>query len=265
MGVCHVSGLPIAAVSSFTSGPTNQACAHSPADVQAAAVRLRASPKPLPRPVLIFSGYRVPGLFGGQLATRLSRLTTGNLDDFRLFAYPWAGNLESLVNLLAKKVGREYGLIDPQTSIPVDVVGISMGGILGRLAAACQRNRPSGVPRLDIRRLFTIATPHRGAPLALTIHIDQAARDMQPGSAFLKHLDEMNRADDFELVPYASLNDRTVGATNTSPPGSHPIWLPGTPRFAHTTVTMHPAIALDIALRLRGETPIGQPSPVPHD
>lgn len=267
IGLCELSGLPIDAFNRFTLGPPNEHFKVESSQLQAEMQRLRANPKPLARPVLIFSGYRVPGIFGGQLASRLAKLTSGNIDDFRLFAYPWTGDIPTVVDRIARIVANEYGLANTtqgaEQTNPVDVIGISMGGIVGRLAAAKLRPRPDGVPRINMRKLFTIATPHRGARLALKIHVDQAACDMQPGSGFLAKLAEYNRADDFELVPYATLNDITVGASNCSPEGSHPIWIQGTKRFAHTTVTMHPAIALDIALRLRGEPPIGTPSLVP--
>jgi len=264
LAACHFLGRPIAWPCRFNVGPENPAFLHATKTLDAMAGQLAASPKPLARPVLVFSGYRVPGIFGGQLATNLARLTSGKPDDFRLFAYPWDGDIEPLVNRLAMKIGSEFGM-DPSgdSTIPVDVVGISMGGIVGRLAATRARTRPAGVPRVNIRNLFTIATPHRGARLALRIHIDRAATDMQPGSPFLAKLDEYAKSDDYELVPYATLNDVTVGAANCSPHGSHPIWTRGTRRFAHTTVTMHPAIALDIALRLRGEQPLGTPSEIP--
>lgn len=258
-------GRPIAWPCRFTFGPENPAFNLDGDALKAKASELAANPKPLARPVLVFSGYRVPGIFGGQLATNLARLTSGRTADFRMFAYPFDGDIEPLVNRLAKQVGREFGLdASGDCTSAVDVVGISMGGIVGRLAAARARSRPSGVPRINIRNLFTIATPHRGARLALKIHVDRAATDMQPNSPFLAKLDEYAKSDDYTLVPYATLNDITVGPANCSPPGADPIWIRGTRRFAHTTVTMHPAIALDIALRLRGEPPLGSPSQIPQ-
>lgn len=257
-------GRPIAWPWRFNFGPENPAFNPSPESLEAKSRELAANPKPLVRPVIVFSGYRVPGIFGGQLATNIARLTSGNTGDFRLFAYPFDGDIEPLVNRLASIVGREFGLDPPRDStVPVDVIGISMGGIVGRLAAARARSRPSGVPRLDVRRLFTVGTPHRGARLALKVHVDRASTDMQPNSPFLATLDEYTGQDDFDLIPYATLNDITVGPANCSPHGTDPIWVRGTRLFAHTTVTMHPAIAVDIALRLRGEPPLGAPSPIP--
>jgi pimeloyl-ACP methyl ester carboxylesterase len=257
-------GRPIAWPCRFTFGPENPAFDHGGDTLKAKASELGSNPKPLTRPVLVFSGYRVPGIFGGQLATNLARLTSGHTEDFRMFAYPFDGDIEPLVNRLAKQVGREFGLDSSgDCTNAVDVVGISMGGIVGRLGAARSRIRPAGVPRINIRNLFTIATPHRGARLALKIHVDRAATDMQPNSPFLAKLDEYAEADDYTLVPYATLNDITVGAANCSPPDADPIWIRGTRLFAHTTVTMHPALVLDIALRLRGEQPLGAPSPIP--
>lgn len=264
LAACHLLGRPIAWPWHFTFGPENPAftCGHE--IVAAKSRELAANPKPLPRPVIVFSGYRVPGIFGGQLASNLARLTTGSTDNFRMFAYPFDGDIEPLVNRLAGIIGNEFGLDGSSDStVPVDVIGISMGGIVGRLAAARARSRPKGVPRVEVRRLFTIGTPHRGARLALKIHVDRAATDMQPESSFLANLNELAKSDDYELIPYATLNDITVGASNCSPPGTDPIWVQGTRLFAHTTITMHPALMLDIALRLRGESPLSAPSPIP--
>ncbi|MBX3389983.1 MAG: hypothetical protein KF691_11075 [Phycisphaeraceae bacterium] len=264
LAACHLMGRPIAWPCRFTFGPENPAFNPAPEAIAERSRELVANPKPLARPVIVFSGYRVPGIFGGQLATNIARLTSGNTADFRMFAYPFSGDIEPLVNRLARIIGDEFGTdASGEHTAPVDVVGISMGGILGRLAAARTRSRPKGVPRVDVRRLFTIGTPHRGARLALKIHVDRAATDMQPNSQFLARLDEHSKHDDFELIPYATLNDITVGSSNCSPHGTHPIWVRGTRLFAHTTVTMHPAIALDIALRLRGDPPLGAASPIP--
>ncbi|MBN8597091.1 MAG: hypothetical protein J0L78_05385 [Planctomycetes bacterium] len=264
LAACHLMGRPIAWPWRFNFGPENPAFSCDLGAIASKSRELAANPKPLPRPVIVFSGYRVPGLFAGQLASNLARLTTGSTDRFRMFAYPFDGDIEPLVNRLATIIGREFGLeATGDSTTPVDVVGISMGGIVGRLAAARARSRPGGVPRVDVRRLFTIGTPHRGARLALKVHVDRAATDMQPRSSFLTTLDEFAKADDYELVPYATLNDITVGASNCSPPGTNPIWVRGTRLFAHTTVTMHPGLILDIALRLRGESPISAASPIP--
>ncbi|MBS0191370.1 MAG: hypothetical protein U0573_09925 [Phycisphaerales bacterium] len=256
---------PFAAACQYNMGPENPHFPAASAQCVQLAVKLRADPRPLERPVIVFSGYRVPGMFSGQLAGRVAMLTSGSLDDVRMFAYPHAGDMEPLVNRLARKIGAEFGVdpTDPGQTSAVDVIGISMGGILGRLSASRSRPRSAGVPRINIRRLFTIASPHTGANLADRIHIDRAASDMRRGSAFLSRLAEWNRIDDFELIPYATLNDITVGPENCAPEGAHPIWIRGTRRFAHTTISMHPAIALDIALRLRGEKPLGAPAPLP--
>ncbi|MBS0188839.1 MAG: hypothetical protein JSS51_12275 [Planctomycetes bacterium] len=261
----HAIGTPVEWLCRFRLGPQNPAFPDDPATVGAAVDRLRSDPQPLPRPLIVFSGYRVPGLFGGHLAANLASLTCGTLRDVRLFAYPQAGDIEPLVNHLARRIGQQVGLdASGDCTQPVDVVGISMGGIVGRLAAARARTRPPGVPRVDIRRLFTIATPHRGARLALRIHVDKAACDMQPNAPFLARLDTCLPMDDYELIPYATINDITVGSANCSPWGTDPIWIRGTRRFAHTTISMHRGIMADIALRLRRQTPLGQPSPVPE-
>lgn len=148
-----------------------------------------------------------------------------------------------------------------------------MGGLVARLAALAPEARepfgiPTELPRLNIARLFTLATPHRGASLAGIVALDAAARDMKPGSPFLRDLDAAEPDPRlYEMVCYARLRDAWVGATNTAPPGTNPIWVPTPARnLAHLTVSRDRRILLDIARRLRGEPPLAlEPSPPPRN
>ena len=83
--------------------------------------------------------------------------------------------------------------------IEVDVVAISMGGLIARYAAM---PLPDDSRQLRIRRLFTISTPHRGAKLAALPTFDQRQIDMRPGSAFLASLDDALADADYDLLPY---------------------------------------------------------------
>ncbi len=227
---------------------------HLPSEALADEIaRMLASKVPLQRPVLLLAGWRSPEFGGRVLAARLSELTCGDLDQFWPLAYPMRGDLKRIASMVAVKVHDRWPGEGRET-IPIDVVGHSMGGLVARLAAS--KNRPG--TRLLIKRLFTLATPHRGARLATKIAPDPAARDMKPGSALIKRLDEELDDDPFELIPYAHCNDTWVGAKNTAPPGRAPYWTPGTRVFSHFSIHEDRLIQADIARRLRGEPPIAK-------
>ncbi len=145
----------------------------------------------------------------------------------------------------------------------VDVVAISMGGLVARYAATPgdQDTAP-----LAIRRLFTLASPHRGARLARYLHPDPRTRDMRAGSGFLARLDEARDECDYELVPYGRLGDWIVGVENAAPPCTSPWWVSNLPfQDAHSDIARDPRLLADIARRLRGERPwtTEPPSPLP--
>jgi pimeloyl-ACP methyl ester carboxylesterase len=222
--------------------------------------RMRASPVSLERPLLILSGWRSPGL-GTTLGVRLRRLTGASKSEVISFAYPFAGRIEPSATKVARKTAERFGTNNAERTVEVDVVAVSMGGLVARTAASSLIE----TPRLNIVRLFTLGTPHRGALLADKVRVDQASRDMQPGSPFLDRLNEELAENPFEIVAYAALDDWMVGATNTSPPGRDPIWFPGAPLLSHHLISRNMPIVVDIARRLRREEPIAEPSPPPRD
>ena len=228
--------------------------------VRAEIERMRANPVALERPLLILSGWRSPGL-GATLGVRLRRCTGASKAEVLSFAYPFAGRIEPSAAKVAQKTAERLGTDTPEKTVEVDVVAVSMGGLVARTAASTLIEPP----RLNIRRLFTLGTPHRGAILADKVRVDQASRDMQPGSAFLTRLDEELAANPFEIIAYAALDDWMVGATNTAPPGQDPVWFPGAPVLSHHLISRNMPIVVDIARRLRREEPIAQPSPPPRD
>ena len=127
------------------------------------------------------------------------------------------------------------------------------------------RTRPA-VPRsgsIAARRAsFTLAAT-RGP--ACDHPIARALAQMPPGAVFLASLDQAPADHEIELVAYAHLNDLLVGARNTAPPDQDPIWSSGTAVFSHFTITTNRRILIDLARRLRGETPIATPSPPPRN
>lgn len=220
--------------------------------------RMEQSRVKLDRPVVVLAGWRQgwPTTIL-DLSQPLGRLT--NDDDILAIQYGRAGRFDPIADRVVREVEARWPSDDPERTIDVDVVGLSMGGLVGRRAAM---GRP-GRKRLNVKRLFTIATPHRGAKLAGYVFIDSASFDMRAGSRFLKALDQSLEESDYELHCYARLNDFMVGARNTAPRGSEPYWVSGSATLSHIKGRNDPRILADIARRLRGEEPLAQRGSVP--
>lgn len=230
--------------------------------------RLRAEPVELERPVVVLSGYRAAHSMAARAAHELARLTSGNQGDTLAVSYTLTGDIERAAAIAIDRINRRWPSDDPERTIEVDVVAISMGGLVARVAALppSERPRASGDEtgmRLNARRVYTLGTPHRGALLAERVRPDQAARDMRPGSWFLERLDETLDAREYELICYAHLGDGWVGARNSAPAGMTPIWTGGTRLFSHFSISGSPRILVDIARRLRGEDPLAEPGELP--
>lgn len=228
--------------------------------------RLRASPARLERPVLILGGWRAPRLSAFGLERTLKPLTSGRDEDFLTVTYPLAGSVESAWSRAESALLDRFGPEGPGLGSPIDVVGISMGGLVAKLAAMEPEHRRalgfgrSGERRLHVHRLFTLATPHQGARLARVFRFDDATRLMRPGSAPLAALNRSPAAQ--RLVPYVLLGDWWVGTPRTAPEGQVPIWIAGQTlgerALAHFLINRNPAIIADVARRLRGEEPLGR-------
>lgn len=249
----------------FTKGPVAQwlALPHdnpdfavTPDDLALTMERLRATHMAPPRPVLVLAGYRAWRIMVAHTARRLHDLVGGPEDMFEPLAYPHCGDIDRIARLVVRHVEKTWPNREPHRTTEIDVVGVSMGGLVARLAA--QLPLEDGQKRLRIARLFTLGTPHNGAILAGKIALDRAAKDMKPGSAFLDRLNSGLPSAKYELVCYARLNDRWVGATRCAPPGREPHWVSGTRMFSHATITTDERILADIALRIRGEAPISR-------
>ncbi len=195
-----------------------------------------------------------------MLARKLHRLV-GSAQTLAI-AFPLHFRFESAAAYAVRLISERFPSPDTGATVEVDVVGISMGGLIARLAATPRASSP----RLRIARLFTLGTPHRGAKVAHLIRPDPTVRDMRPGSAFLQQLDDALPRAEYELTCYARLGDSWVGARNTAPPGQDPIWIRG-PRFmSHVTISSDALIITDIARRIRNEPPLPvRASPPPRD
>jgi pimeloyl-ACP methyl ester carboxylesterase len=262
---CTVAAAVTWPVCRFVRGPgqapedaaTERAAAARQALRSVRAARLAARGR-LDRPVLVLSGYRAPGVMGGNMARRLASLLGAPLDDFRMISYPHMGDLDRVAHAVDRVVRREFS-----SDEEFDVVGISMGGLIARMLASEEYAREHGLRRLRLKNLFTMATPHLGAKIAKHVHVDKAATEMQIGSPRLAWLNALPR--DYGLHCYAILNDITVGAKQTALDRDHPMWVRGTPLFSHSLITEHPLVVLDVAARLANLPGVLDKSPVPSD
>jgi hypothetical protein len=254
----------------FARRAHNPAFSIDSATLAAELKRIRKAPAPLERPVVVVSGWRAPGVAPRLTASRLARLTSQRSSDFIPVSLMTAPSLDGAANTIIDAVAKALSNGDRAAIPEVDIVGISMGGLASRLAAAPrdslgQRGANLHPERLPVARLFTLATPHRGASLAQIIALDTCAKEMCPGGDLFRTLDESLAEHPIDIIPYARLHDAMVGAQNAAPPGMNPIWIDDSTALAHLAITTDKRIMLDLALRLRGETPIashGEPPPL---
>ena len=207
--------------------------------------RLAEDPRPLDRPLVVVGGFADPGIGAGLVHAALaSRIRDERvLDVVTAFGCDFDDCRQQLIEQVQRRFGNQQ----------VDVIGMSMGGLVARYAAAPLPGRPG----LNVARLFTISAPHRGAILASLPTLDQKMIEMRPGSALLDCIALYDAHADYELIPYARLGDFTVGAKYSAPPGITPWWI-STPFFQdpHDGANFDPRILADIVLRLRNEPPL---------
>ncbi len=238
---------------------------------KAALRHMERHPRPLKRPVLVLSGYMDPGFAAGSFAVRLRNLTGDSR--IQAIAFAFCRDFDECRRRVIETVEEHFPSDDPDWTTEVDVVAISMGGVVGRYAAmditppatsANNSDDPLAHKRLKVARMFTIASPHRGAPLADLPTFDRVQIDMRMGSTFIESLEPPNG--DYELYAYVRLGDRTVGPANAAPPGQTPWWVARPfPSPAHAGAFTDARIIADVARRLRGETAFAThpPSPLP--
>ena len=261
-------GLAVVLVASLcgcSTAPDNRSFDLSATDARKALREMRESPLPLERPVVVVHGLGPP--FGSRMvANELRRLTR----DRRVVtvSYDYLGTLAAAGRSVVHAVERHFPGNDPNFTREVDVVAISMGGVVARDAAAPPARTGAGAgKRLKVARLFTISAPHRGAGLATAMPalLGRPQLDLRAGSSYLRDL-ERREADPlpYELVPYARLGDLIVGPRNAAPRGMTPIWVPNLLlEGAHLSAFSDPRILADIARRLRGEQPFATDPPEP--
>jgi pimeloyl-ACP methyl ester carboxylesterase len=194
----------------------------------------------------VIGGWRSPHFTAARLARRLARATSGKPGDVVPASYALLGTTPA-----AMRAVRQTILTQRWHDQELDIVGISMGGLIARALAAGL----DGQPPLHIRRLFTLATPHRGAVLADWVRLDPACHDLRQSSPFLQSLDRA--AQPIDIRPFALKRDGWVGTARTGPIGTNPYVLPpiGLARlgFSHFAIANDPRIIAAIVVELRSQ------------
>ncbi|MEL7240483.1 MAG: hypothetical protein AAGK78_16625, partial [Planctomycetota bacterium] len=121
-----------------------------------------ATHRTLERPVVVIGGWADPG-FGATHVAKYLRKHSG--DDRVIAVHPgWHLSFDAARRSVTRTIEKHFPSDDPERTVEVDVIGISMGGLIARHAAA-PGHKELG-PELDAKRLFTISSPHSGARLA---------------------------------------------------------------------------------------------------
>lgn len=225
--------------------------------------RMRKSPVPLERPLLVLGGINEVG-YGPWLTRReLDPILSGPKTTV---IYPFADHFNYCRRKVIEEVDRAFGSHRDDETVEVDVIGQSMGGVVAMFAAL--RDESLG-KRLRIRRLFTLASPLRGARLANALSWISPVplhHDLRSES-----LDKLNLhgSVDYDVVSYTRLNDGIVGARYAYLPSAAGVWWVDHPRFdlPHTGCFADVRVLADIGRRLRGETPLtgDTPAPLPEE
>ena len=251
--------VPAALLGAGCAAPANPSFPVTVAGANAALREMEATPKPLARPLVVLGGYHDPGFGAFVWREEVQRWAK----DARIVgvSFPFHRDFDQCRRDVIAAVDRAFPSDDPEATVEVDVIGASMGGLVGRYAAV---HRP-GERRLKVVRLITVSSPHRGASWARLPTLSRLHADMRATSAFLNNLEQAEAAtpaDDYELVPYVRLGDRIVGARNAAPAGTNVWWLPNQPlNLAHFAVNRDPRVRADVARRLRGEEPFTKTPP----
>ncbi len=215
----------------------------------------------LRRPLVIIGGFLDPGWAAPQLRDRFRKWT----GDPRVTAVSlgFDTSFDECRRDVVAAVDAAYPTADPDRTAEVDVIGVSMGGLVARYAAL-----PAGPGERSLRiaRLFTISSPLRGASEAdaIPLNLHPLQGGLRSGSWLYRRLADTAPADPYAVYSYVRLGDGTVGAANAAVPGVTPWWVATPPlTLPHDGAYADPRILADIACRLRGEPPLTHDPPAP--
>ena len=244
-------------VGGCSSGPVNPSFSITFDQARAAVDEMREQPVEFKRPLVIIGGFADPNVSPPLYKIWFQRVSR----DSKVIPVS-VGMCQSFACCREKVIGaidEACPNSDPNWTTEVDIVGASLGGLVGRFAAAPSPD-PDHPRRVKVANLFSIGSPHSGARLAQSIPLIQFHRDMKPGSEFLRKLAETDSMATYNIFPYTRLDDGMVGEKNAAPPGQNPIWIANTTfTFGHAGAMLDERILVDIARHLRGEAAFSKP------
>ena len=242
------------------AAPVNPSFPVTTAQAQGAIRQMRADPRRLDRPLVLIGGYLNPGI-----APIYDDLFFQGVSNRSVIIPVSLGGCESFAACrkhIIAAVDAACPSADPNWTSEVDVVGVSLGGLAARYAAAPSAD-PAHPRRLRISRLFSISSPHSGSKLAQEAGFTQFHLEMRPGSQFLRELAASDAQASYRIYPYTLLGDDIVGEMYAAPPGMTPYWLASDAGLSHPNAMADERILADIARRLRDEPPFSHEPPAP--
>ena len=220
--------------------------------------RMASTPKKLDRPLVIIGGFIDPGVAPTMLGWMFGEVFA----DERIICIPMGFyfHFDRCRERVIEAVEERFPSNNPKETVEVDVIGMSMGGLVARYAALPST---TGGKRLRIARLFAISSPLQGADSAARFPaLHPLMKPMRAGSPFLTALNAQPPT--YAVVSYVRLGDHPVGAQNAALPGRTAWWV-ATPWLndPHNGAMSDPRILADIARRLRDEDPWTTEPPAP--
>ena len=259
LGPCHILFLALVILLSGCTTLTAPSKDNplSKSELRSELGQMRADPVELDRPVVVIDGWLNYG--GARVIVReLKDLTGGEEDLFAKYSYPLIfSTLESNARKIVKIVEERWPSDDPEWTTEIDTVGFSMGGMIARVAAELPRKGKKPRKRLKVKRMFTVAAPHKGTGWWIGwLPVDQMSWAVSLyGGSYRSWLNERLVEADYDLYCYGQGNDWIVGG-NFEAAGNREIKARGQFLFSHTSSYGNYRHLADIAARLRREDPI---------
>ena len=242
-------------------GPVNPSFPVTETQARQAIAQMRSEPRTLRRPVVLIGGFLDPAV-----ASNFEKSFFQSVSERAVLIPVSIGFCNSFAECREKVIAAVDAACpdnDPKWTTEVDVVGVSLGGLVARYAAAPSLD-PGHPRRLRIARLFSISSPQSGAKLAETAGFTEFHREIKPGSEFLRKLAASDAQASYQIYAYTHLNDDIVGEAYSAPPGMTPYWLASdSVLLSHANAMADDRILADIARRLRGEEPFSHPPAAP--
>lgn len=240
--------------------PSNPSFPVSPEQAEQAIKQMEDHPVAPVRPVVIAGGWGGTNL-ANMPVTRELRRALGPRNVI-IVTFSGAKNFEECRRRLIGGVQRALKSTDPMTTPEVDVVGVSLGGLVAVDAAGTPPDPGKDPRQMRIANLYAISTPFYGANLAF-MPGSKFLDDMMENSDYLERIRAEVKDADYNVIAYGRMGDFWVGVDNVKATGYPFYWLPNRAfEDAHHGFN-DPRIIADIARRLRGEQPFTTSPPAP--